>query len=381
MGAIVTGYTGAHSPRLKAARRLAKRAFRDRDRAFLAEGPQAVGEAFAHGAAITDLFVTAAARRKYAPLIDAIAAGNAPAGASAQGGPAPPEPTAPSGPAPPEPTAPSGPAASDPTPHSGPAASKASSAEPQAPDGPRWPRGERSELRGSSGREGPGGAFRPDDTADGSVAGGGSGGLVYTPQINIVNDATMSALAQTVTPQGLLAVCGFVDVTLREALAGTPRLVAVLANVRDPGNAGTVLRAADAAGADAVIFADASVDPYNAKCVRASAGSLFHLPVVTGVRLAEAAGELRDAGLRVVAADGRVGRSLDEPDVRKRLTAPTAWVFGNEAWGLPEELVALTDEAVAVPIYGHAESLNLATAAVVCLYATAQSQRVNENSV
>src|SRR5690242_21638003 len=95
----------------------------------------------------------------------------------------------------------------------------------------------------------------------------------------------MDELAQTVTPQGLLAVCGFVDVPLAEVARAKPALVALLANVRDPGNAGTVLRTADAAGAHAVVFADASVDPYNGKCVRASAGSLFHLPVVAGARL------------------------------------------------------------------------------------------------
>ena len=103
--------------------------------------------------------------------------------------------------------------------------------------------------------------------------------------------------------------------------------------MRDPGNAGTVLRTADAAGAQAVVFADASVDPYNGKCVRASAGSLFHLPVVAGARLDDAVGALRAAGLRIVAADGRAGRSLDDPEVRARLGEPTAWMFGNEAWG------------------------------------------------
>jgi RNA methyltransferase, TrmH family len=154
-----------------------------------------------------------------------------------------------------------------------------------------------------------------------------------------------------------------------------PALVALLANVRDPGNAGTVLRTADAAGAQAVIFAEASVDPYNAKCVRASAGSLFHLPLVAGARLEEAIAAMRDAGLRVIAAEGRAGHSLDDPDVQARLDDPTAWIFGNEAWGLPPELVALADEAIAVPLYGRAESLNLASAAAVCLYASARAQR------
>jgi ATP phosphoribosyltransferase-like protein len=123
--------------------------------------------------------------------------------------------------------------------------------------------------------------------------------------VHLVSGEVMDELAQTVTPQGLLAVCGFVDVPLAEVTGqqspgGPPGLVALLANVRDPGNAGTVLRTADAAGAHAVVFADASVDPYNGKCVRASAGSLFHLPVVAGARLKDAAGALRAAGLRIL---------------------------------------------------------------------------------
>ena len=151
-------------------------------------------------------------------------------------------------------------------------------------------------------------------------------------------------------------------------------LVVILANVRDPGNAGTVLRSADAAGADAVLFAGSSVDPYNSKCVRASAGSLFHLPVVTGLPVADAVAALRRAGLRVLAADGRAARTLDDLQDDGLLREPAAWLFGNEAWGLPEDLLALADEPVAVPIYGRAESLNLAAAAAVCLYASAGAQ-------
>ena len=195
--------------------------------------------------------------------------------------------------------------------------------------------------------------------------------------VHLISGEVMGELAQTVTPQGLLAVCGFVDVPLAELADAKPRLVTILANVRDPGNAGTVLRTADAAGSDGVVFADASVDPYNGKCVRASAGSLFHLPVVAGTRLPETVEALRSAGLRVVAADGRAGRGLDDPDAVKLLASPVAWLFGNEAWGLPAELVALADESIAVPIYGKAESLNLAAAAAVCLYATATAQRAS----
>jgi RNA methyltransferase, TrmH family len=271
-------YMGAHSPRLKAARRLTKRAFRQRERAFLAEGPQAVGEAFRYGARISDLFVTVPARTRHADLVE-------------------------------------------------------------------------------------------------EIAGAGVG-------VHVVSGEIMTELAQTVTPQGLLAVCGFVDVPLSQLTGGQltssdgPSLVTLLANVRDPGNAGTVLRTADAAGAQGVVFADASVDPYNGKCVRASAGSLFHLPVVAGARIEDAVTGVRAAGLRIIAADGRAGHSLDDPGVQARLAGPTAWMFGNEAWGLPSELVDLADESVAVPIYGHAESLNLAAAAAVCLYASARAQRV-----
>ncbi len=188
----------------------------------------------------------------------------------------------------------------------------------------------------------------------------------------------LASLAQTVTPQGVVAVCRFVDLPLGEALDARPSLVALCANVRDPGNAGTVIRCADAAGADAVVLAGTSVDPYNGKCVRASAGSLFHLPLVTGVPVEAAVGALRSAGLRVVAADGSGDTDLHQAQARGVLAAPTAWMFGNEAWGLPPEQVALSDLVVRVPIYGRAESLNLATAAAVCLYASAWSRAVTE---
>ena len=108
--------------------------------------------------------------------------------------------------------------------------------------------------------------------------------------------------------------------------------------------------------------------------MRASAGSLFHLPVVAGGRLPETIAPLKEAGLRVFAADGRAGVTLDDRETRTALSAPTAWLFGNEAWGLPDDLLALADETVAVPIYGRAESLNLAAAAAVCLYSSARAQ-------
>jgi len=271
---------------VKAARQLAKRAFRDRSRTFLAEGPQAVREALELPGTLLELFVTAAARDRHAGLVGQAAAQNIP--------------------------------------------------------------------------------------------------------VHAVSGEVMAELAQTVTPQGLLAVCRFLDVPLAGLVAARPRLVAVLASVRDPGNAGTVLRTADAAGAEGVIFTAASVDPYNSKCVRSSAGSLFHLPVVTGADPAAAAAALRGAGLQLLAADGSAatapgGRVLDDRAADSAaadggpagpwLARPTAWLFGNEAWGLPDDLLALADHRVRIPIHGRAESLNLSTAAAVCLYASARAQR------
>jgi TrmH family RNA methyltransferase len=193
--------------------------------------------------------------------------------------------------------------------------------------------------------------------------------------VHVVSGPVMGTLAQTVTPQGIVAVCGFLDVAVDAVLAARPRLAVLLAQVRDPGNAGTVIRTADAAGAEAVLLSRASVDVYNSKCVRASAGSIFHLPLAVDVDIASGIDALRTAGLRVLAADGAGRVSLDELDDSGGLAADTVWMFGNEAWGLPAEIAALADEVVRVPIHGHAESLNLATAAAVCLYASARAQR------
>jgi TrmH family RNA methyltransferase len=197
--------------------------------------------------------------------------------------------------------------------------------------------------------------------------------------VHAVSGEVMAALGQTVTPQGLVAVCTVLDRPLATVLDDRPRLLAVLAHARDPGNAGTVIRTADAAGADAVLLTGDSVDPYNGKCVRASAGSIFHLPISVGGAVEGDLPALRGAGLRVLAADGHGERDLDEASEAGLLDGPTAWVFGNEAWGLPDATRALADEVVRVPIHGRAESLNLATAAAVCLYASARAQRATRS--
>ena len=189
-------------------------------------------------------------------------------------------------------------------------------------------------------------------------------------EVELVSDAALAAMADTRTPQGVLAVGRQTPVRLRDALPPGTRLVAVLDEVRDPGNAGTIIRAADAAGADAVILTGASVDPWNPKAIRATTGSLFHLRITTGVPLEAAAEAVREAGLALVAADMR-----GEPLPAAPLDAPTAWLFGNEAHGLSATARRFADRTVAVPIYGAAESLNLASAAAVCLYASAFAQR------
>nr|WSZ95150.1 RNA methyltransferase [Streptomyces sp. NBC_00857] len=265
------------SPRVTAARRLAKRAFRGKERRFIAEGPQAVREAVAHRGGdgeptLVELFTTAEAAERYADIVDAARATGA--------------------------------------------------------------------------------------------------------RVHFAADTVLADVSQTVTPQGLLGVCRFLDSPFEEILRARPRLVAVLANVRDPGNAGTVLRCADAAGADAVVLTDASVDLYNPKSVRASVGSLFHLPVAVGVPVERAAHALQEAGVRILAADGAGETDLDDELDAGTMGGPTAWIFGNEAWGLPAGTRALADAVVRVPIHGKAESLNLATAAAVCLYASARAQRV-----
>ncbi|MGI8702779.1 MAG: TrmH family RNA methyltransferase [Nocardioidaceae bacterium] len=193
--------------------------------------------------------------------------------------------------------------------------------------------------------------------------------------VHLCDETAVAALAGSVTPQGVVAVCRYVDVPLTSALGPDSALVAVAAHVREPGNAGSIVRCADAAGAAAVVFAGSGVDPYNDKAVRASAGSIFHLPLVVAMTVPDAVEALQARGFRILAADATATTSLDAMLDSGALAGRVAWVFGNEAWGIPDAERAAADEVVAVPIYGRAESLNVATAAAVCLYATARAQR------
>jgi len=193
-------------------------------------------------------------------------------------------------------------------------------------------------------------------------------------EVEFVTEVVLEAMADTVTPQGVIAVCRQFPTSIKDILGAEPKLIAILEEVRDPGNAGTIIRAADAAGADAVILTGRSVDLYNPKVVRATTGSLFHLPVAVGVELEIVVEKAKGIGLQVIAADIK-GADLLAARKAGALAAPTAWLFGNEARGLSDEHYALADWVITVPIYGHAESMNLATAASVCLYESAFAQR------
>jgi len=189
--------------------------------------------------------------------------------------------------------------------------------------------------------------------------------------VSEISERAASALSETMAPQGLIAVCERVDVSLATALDRAPALIVVLVEPNDPGNAGAILRTADAAGADAVVFAGDAVDPYNGKTVRATAGSLFHVDVVLAADPSATVRACRQAGLMTVATAGAAAREIDGLALQR----PTAWLFGNEAHGLAEEMIAECDFTARVPVYGRAESLNLAAAAAVCLYASARAQR------
>ena len=191
--------------------------------------------------------------------------------------------------------------------------------------------------------------------------------------VHVTSKQVMDAMSTDA--QGVLAVVAIEEASGSEALVTAldgARLVAVLTQAQDPGNAGAIIRAADAAGADAVVLARGSVDPTAPKVVRSTAGSLFHLPVVTGVALDDAVAALHEAGLTVLAADGRGDFDLFEAE--SLLEVPSAWLLGNEARGLPAEALSRADAVVSIPIYGKAESLNVAAAAAVCLYASARVQ-------
>lgn len=199
--------------------------------------------------------------------------------------------------------------------------------------------------------------------------------LLATQQVPIhsVTERAAKALSETVTPTGLIAVCELPATRLADVLAGSPALIGVAVEVREPGNAGTLIRIADAMGAAAVVLVGNSVDPYNGKCLRASTGSIFSIPVVAEPDIHLAMAQLRAAGLQLLATtvDGEISLDASEPLLGK----PTAWLFGAESQGLSEHVAAEADHRVHIPLSGGAQSLNVAAAAAICLYQSARAHR------
>lgn len=190
----------------------------------------------------------------------------------------------------------------------------------------------------------------------------GVGSLVTT-----VTDEVLAKIAEAATPQGIVAVARTTTAPLGQ-VAG--KFIVVLDQVADPGNAGTILRTADAAGADGVVFTAGSVDPFGPKSVRSGAGSTYHLPVVTDVSLDEVHAACAAHGQRLYGLDGGADTMIEA--FEKPQLPPVALVLGNEAQGLSAQARATVDGAAAIPLYGRAESLNVAAAAAVAIYAVAR---------
>jgi len=195
--------------------------------------------------------------------------------------------------------------------------------------------------------------------------------------VQMITDGAAKALSETVTPTGLVAVCGIPTHDLDAVLAGSPDLIAVAVDLAEPGNAGTLIRTAHAMGAAAVVFAGSTVDPYNGKCLRASAGSIFAIPVLTDPDVPATIERLRRSGLQTLATTVDAEISLDDADTL--LASPTAWIFGAEAHGLSPQIADAADHRIAVPMSATAESLNVAAAAAICLYQSARSRRLGES--
>ncbi|MHB0928617.1 MAG: TrmH family RNA methyltransferase [Candidatus Nanopelagicales bacterium] len=187
-----------------------------------------------------------------------------------------------------------------------------------------------------------------------------------------VTSRAIESLSETEQPQGVVAVCTMPLRTLEDVLAEGPQLLAVCVGISDPGNLGTIIRTADAAGADAVLVTSGSVDVFNGKIIRSSAGSIFHLPVVQGLDAVAMAQALSGAGVASYGLAGQGATSLfDLAD--EQLIEPTAWWLGSEAHGLPGELLTRV-QAVSIPMPGEAESLNVAVAAAIALFATVRAR-------
>lgn len=187
-----------------------------------------------------------------------------------------------------------------------------------------------------------------------------------------VSEPVMRAISSTTTPPGIVGVSRFVDRDPVALLKQNLTLAVVLAGVRDPGNAGTIIRSCTAAGVDAVFLGAETVDVYNPKFVRATAGAIFNLPFARNVEIPWLLEELGGLDLHRVAADPTGEAVYDQVDFRRG----TAFVLGNEAWGVPQELASAVDARVSIPMSRSVESLNVGMAATVLLFEAARQRRV-----
>lgn len=181
-----------------------------------------------------------------------------------------------------------------------------------------------------------------------------------------VTDQVMNSMADSETPQGILALCSTKMLKIDDLWSKVPKKIAFFWQIQDPGNAGTVIRTADACGFDAVIFSEASVDVFNPKVVRATVGSLWHIPVFVDINLEDFLSKSKNKGFNIFALESNTSTTFDSEFIKKAITSPSIWVFGNEARGLPELPEGVT--TVSIPMKGFAESLNVASAAAIVMH-------------
>ena len=191
--------------------------------------------------------------------------------------------------------------------------------------------------------------------------------------VTLVTDDVLTAMGETQVPQGILAICSLITQPLDQVIHAESSMIVIIDGAGDPGNVGTIIRTAHAAGADGVVLTHDSVDPHNGKCVRATAGSLFHLPIATGAEPEHVASLARAAGMLIAAtaADG----DTDLYELVSRNPRPgIAWILGSEAHGVSDAMRSLADLSVSIPMFGAAESLNVGSAAAICLYSDAAAR-------
>jgi len=191
----------------------------------------------------------------------------------------------------------------------------------------------------------------------------------------LVQEKVINKIAETETPQGIVALVQKRDFSLRHVLTKNPPIILALENIKDPGNLGTILRTADAAGVGTVLLSQGSVELYNSKVVRTTMGSIFHLNLINNLGFSQIIPDLKNSGYRVAATSPQSGKRIDQLDFSGKICL----LIGNEAFGLSPEISKLADFNITLPIFGKAESLNAAVACGIILYQIALQKNKNSN--